>query len=351
MMMEAIRLSLAAEEDRKYREDKEYRKDAKKKAKEDKKQAKQADKLAKKRNGSSTSLYAANSNESTSSWAATSMARSSSNLGAQPSIPEEQFQGKGKAPAQDFAGFNPLSEPNSTLNTEMRDEQSDERDESPSPPSVHINLAEDPQRHLEIQRANLLPVTSSPIPTPRSGSHLRQMSNASSAASSFVDSPPNSLPTVTGMGNSSHNGSNLDVTPGSREGYTPPTGTTPSAEPMFNFRSLAAAMIGEEDKARNSEHIEHADSGSRAEEELKEPSPSGSPRLSPATAVEGNRARGDSGESSSSAPPPIYVEHPPNADGTDQITPAPARLIHDVDKKDYGDVQVLNHGHAHEATQ
>jgi len=348
MMMEAIRLSLAAEEDRKYREDKEYRKDAKKKAKEDKKQAKQADKLARKRNGSSTSLYAANSNDSTSSWAATSMARSSSNLGARASIPEEQFQGKGKAPVQAFAGPTSLAESSSTL----RAEENHDRSGSPSPlGGVTSNPIDDPQAHLEASRANLNPLASSPIPTPRSHSHLRQMSNASSAASSFVDSPPNSLPTVTGMGALSNNGSNLDVTtPGSQEGYTPPNGTTPSTEPMFNFRSLAA-MIGEEDKTRGSEHIEHAEPGSMVEDEFKEPSPTGSPRLSPGAAVEGNRARGDSGESSSSAPPPIYVEHPPSADGLDQITPAPARIIHEVDKKDYGDVQLLGPGHAHEATQ
>ena len=56
MMMEAIRLSLAAEEDRKRREEKEAKKDAKKKAKEDKKEAKQAEKAAKKA-GTSAPLY------------------------------------------------------------------------------------------------------------------------------------------------------------------------------------------------------------------------------------------------------------------------------------------------------
>ncbi|KAK3628288.1 SNF1-interacting protein [Elasticomyces elasticus] len=340
MMMEAIRLSLAAEEDRARREDKEMRKEDKKKAKEDKKQAKQAEKLAKKRSASGTSLYTASTNDSTSSWAAASMARSTSNLGAQPSIPEEQFQGKGKAPVQDFAGFNPLTDPSSTLNTEM---QSHDRSGSPS-----TNPIGDPQGHLEVSRAALQPPGSSPIPTPRSGSHLRQISNASSTESSFVDSPSNSLPTERG---------NLDITPGSQEGDTPPAGSTPSTEPMFNFRSLAAMVGKEEDKGRESEHIEHAgEPGTRAEEELKEPSssPTGSLRLPPSTSVEGyNRSRGDSGESSSSAPPPIYVEHPPTpgVDGVDQITPAPVRLVHDVDKKDYGDVHVLNHADVREATQ
>ena len=131
---------------------------------------------------------------------------------------------------------------------------------------------------------------------------------------------------------------------------------TPPIEPMLNFRSLAAMIGDEEDKdiGRESEHIEHATDP--AEEELKEPSPTGSPRLSPvASAMEGNRSRGDSGESSSSAPPPIYVESPPGEDG-DQITPAPQpQLIvgghDDVDRKDITGVDIWDRGHAHEATQ
>lgn len=119
---------------------------------------------------------------------------------------------------------------------------------------------------------------------------------------------------------------------------------------MFNFRSLAA-MIGEEDKnLASDEHIEHAEPVSKAEEELKEPSPSGSPRGAPATLspADGNRSRGDSGESSSSAPPPIYVEHAQNGGEGDDINAAPQpqqRLVHDPDKKQYGEVNVAESGH------
>lgn len=67
MMMEAIRLSLVAEEDRKRKEEKDARKDAKKRAKEEKKEAKQAEKAARK-GGSSSGLYNAAANESTSTW-------------------------------------------------------------------------------------------------------------------------------------------------------------------------------------------------------------------------------------------------------------------------------------------
>ncbi|KAK5128316.1 hypothetical protein LTR85_002983 [Meristemomyces frigidus] len=353
MMMEAIRLSLAAEEDRKRREDKDAKKEEKKKAKEDKKQAKKEEKQAKKRGGSNASLYPVGTNDSTSTWASTSMARSTSNLGATPAIPEEHIQGKGKAPVQDFAGFNPLSEPTSTLNTEMRNRSRDQSG-SPSPSRLPRAPVHDPQGHLEASRANLQPTSSSPIPTPSPRSpHFRQLSNASSAASSFVDSAPGSLRADSSLASGA--GSNVDVTAGAQEG-TPPSGTTPTAtsslEPMFNFRSLAA-VIGNEDKARESEHIENAEPASKAEEELKEPSSTGSPRVAPTSSVEGNRSRGDSGESSASAPPPIYVEHPPTPGSErdiDEITPVPTRILHDPDKK-YGDFNVLDHGHVHETTQ
>ena len=241
MMMEAIRLSLAAEEDRKRKEEKDAVKDAKKRAKEARKEEKRAEKMAKK-NGSSSSLYLG-ANDSHSTWTASQLDATSS------SIAEEQIQGKGKLPAQDFAGFNPLTEPTSTLNTEMQDDDSD------SPPtSLPI---EDPQRHLEESRAHLTTLGSAPIPTTSitpPPPHIRQLSNDSSAASSFVDSAPGSLRMDSDL--PSRNASGLDMTTGT------PDATTPAlAEPMLNFQSLAA-MIGEEDQARESEgrgeHIEHS---------------------------------------------------------------------------------------------
>lgn len=111
-------------------------------------------------------------------------------------------------------------------------------------------------------------------------------------------------------------------------------------------------MINNEDgREGNTEHVENVETGSPAEEELKEPSPTGSPRISPiggtgAVGAEGNRSRGDSGESTRSVPPPIY-----DPDG-DQITPAPAaRVVHDVDTKDIGNINILDHARMHEATQ
>lgn len=162
MMMEAIRLSLAAEEDRKKKEDKEAKKDAKKKAKEEKKEAKQAEKLVKKGGASTAAMYQqAGANDSTSSWDAASMARSNSNLGIGPSSPEE-VQGKGKEPAQDFAGFIPLLEPTSTLNTETTDLEDEGYLPLASRQTTFASV--DAQRHLEESRALLQPTTSMNIP-------------------------------------------------------------------------------------------------------------------------------------------------------------------------------------------
>lgn len=340
MMMEAIRLSLAAEEERKRKEEKEAQKDAKKRAKADRKEEKKAEKAAKK-NGSG-SLYRAGTNESTSSWAGTSgMARSTSNLGAQPVIPEEANFGKGKQPIQDFAGFNPLSEPSSTLN----------RPASPSHAASSPSVG-NAQRHLEVSRATL---ESSPVGTPGRPSHMREISNVSSAASSFVESSP-------GSNLASNNASGVDLSnggvqadSGSRSGSNDPTpGTNTAGESMFNFGSLAAMIDSEEKPSDSSQHLEHAPS--QAQDHLKEPSPTGSPRIPPARlTTDGNRSRGDSGESSSTAPPPVYVEAASptdrqHHDKDNEITSAPptVEVQSHSDRKEFETINVLDHGHTHE---
>jgi hypothetical protein len=304
MMVEAIRLSLAAEEERVRKASKGARKEGKKIAKEAKKEAKAADKAARKTNGpsastSSSSLYPVGSNDSyASSSTSTAMARSTSNLGQQQaSIAEvsEEMEGKGKAPAQDFSGYKPTSESTSTLNMEIRNNAG--------------------ARHLEESRANLTgnqtqpqvrPVSPNPpvlpLPTPLQTS----ATSTSSGASSLTDRDDSAT-----------------HTPGLVA--EPDSGTdTPPAEPNFNFRSLAA-MIGEEDEIEgrssksegNGEHIEHA----------------ALPVPQAATLTPG-RGRGDSGESSSSAPPPNYLSTTsiPDSkldsdDGDDAIRPVPIESV------------------------
>lgn len=306
MMMEAIRQSLAAEDERKRREEKDAKKDAKKKAKEDKKEAKQASKLRKKSGASSMPLYQAETNDSSSSGA--SMSRENSTMGG---IPEEeqQVEGKGKAPVLDFAGFNPLTEPTSTLNTEMRET------DHPSPLSDDSKkdiVAQDAQRHLEESRANLQPTARHTIPDPRDSrpaSHLRQTSETHSFSSSLGDQQPSP-----GSGPSSLRAessfplpiaSSSGPDPSSTAPQPDPTTTTPPLEPMPNFRSLTAMMEDESNKASSFQKPENTSSSP-----LRPPPPTlsssdgGSSFGADDRNDSANRSRGDSGNSSSSSVSP-----------------------------------------------
>ena len=216
MMMEAIRLSLASEDERRKREDKDAKKEAKKKDKETKKAEKVAQKAAK-RNG----LYPGSANASMS---ALHEADYSSSRGNDTAADNEQ----------DLGGAS------SSL---------------PSP-SSH------PQFHLERARAQIQGENSTPTSpgiynsTPLRPSHLRTQSNVSSSASSIDGaSPPGSL-----LQDPREPGSSLDVSPaGSRVNIpgtglaqepfisgTPPGGGA-GTESMFNFRSLAAMVGHDED--------------------------------------------------------------------------------------------------------
>jgi hypothetical protein len=199
MLMEAIRLSLASEEERRKKEEKDAKKEAKKKAKEQKKEDKAADKAARR-----NTLFAPYSNDSGSSM----MERSRSNLSSL-ADEEDQTVGKGKG----------IDRRNSPADDMGLDGQSSRM------PFLDVSLSGTSQESL---------APSLPIPTPAEPfkrSHLRQMSNASSTTSSVVETGPSTS--------------------------VPAGSTPPGTEPMFNFQSLAA-MIGEDDKLDESSHIENA---------------------------------------------------------------------------------------------
>jgi hypothetical protein len=229
MMMEAIRLSLAAEEERRKKEEKEAKKEAKKKEKE----AKKAEKAARK-----AGVYQQNANQSNSGldssiWRPESGA--SSIYGESLSIP-----GKGKAVDRE---------------TGANGGQSVDGDQSPSISIPGISLSGP-------QKSDSLPMSTPPVPIMSTSSapkpsHLRHMSNASSSASSYVESAPSSLKNVLSGSTSSFDGSPNGQPDGMRSS-TPPGGSA-GLEPMFNFRSLAA-MIGDEEKAENPSHVEHTPS-------------------------------------------------------------------------------------------
>jgi len=224
MMMEAIRMSLASEEVRRNKEEKEAKKKAKREAKEHKK----AEKVARK-----AGVYLGSANQSTTAINGTSGEASTSQVGFRLS------NGKGKASSH-------------TL------------DQASS-----ANPAEGPQEHLKRARAQILPTDTGPLSSPYSSSpyrpsHLRTLSNASSSASSIEDSAPGSLKSdLHGQGSSfnvSPNASGVNIPSGGSAQDTYISGTPPGGgagmEPMFNFRSLAA-MVGDDDKSEAPVHEEN----------------------------------------------------------------------------------------------
>lgn len=367
MMMEAIRMSLAAEEDRKKKEEKEMKKEQKQKAKEVKKEQKSA-----KKNGG---LYSA-SNASTSTW--NSLGRSTSNLPqSSTSPPPPPSSGKGKAPisANTSSGFNPLSEPTSTLN------QLPQSSDNAATFSASQSTSGAPQRHLETQRANLQQPQSQPqlqhqpqpqpqpqqlqqhntlqpsqqpsqpisLPTDNR-THLRHISNASSAASSIMDFAPSSYH-LSPDANQSPNTSGVSLVAGNTD--TPPDlqsgtpGNGAGLEPMFNFRSLAA-MIGDEEKARRgAQHNEYAEATTPDSQTQRQASVASS-----SLHADSGRSRGDSGESSNSARsiPPAYVDTDATAGSArDEITSAPHMRSRDIDRK-HGDA-VISAAHGDQVLQ
>jgi len=192
MLMEAIRLSLAAEEDRRKKAEKEADAESKKDLKKKAKEQKQADKAAKKSgfhspNFSQEGIFASSPERST-------LAGLSLN-GA----------GKGKAKAVD-AFSSSTFQAGSARSTES------------------LTYGGSPQHHLEQSRAvldnsmqNKSPAQST-VDIPNH-SRVRGLSAASSTNSSFTDSPTNAR------------GRSQDTTSGS--------------EPMFNFGSLASMMDNE----------------------------------------------------------------------------------------------------------
>ncbi|OGM40995.1 protein sip5 [Aspergillus bombycis] len=212
MMMEAIRLSLASEEERRKREEKEAKKEAKKREKE----AKKAGKSARK-----TGLYSANASGSALDvpTGLGRIASSSSSVIGEESTPA----GKGKEVdrVSPDAPIDTTSTSSGTASASMN---------AVYPPA---NLAD---QHQSMQSSVL---QSSPRELSKP-SHLRHVSSASSSFSSLVESMS-----------------------GDHTGTTEGNGS--STEPLFNFRSLAA-VIGDEDKGDESaEHVENTSSNAQAE--------------------------------------------------------------------------------------
>ena len=209
MMMEAIRLSLASEEDRRKKEEKEAKKEAKKKEKETKK----AEKAAKK-----SGLYTMNSNTSYGESADSAPMARTESVASSIASDDGAFSAKGKGVDRTTSSPIAINDHSSAGASNSLHARSPSGTSQESLPSQFPSLPPEPTRR----------------------SHLRHMSTASSSASSFVES--GSATAFAGTN-------------------TPPGGGA-GMEPMFNFRSLAA-MIGDEEKSDDTSHIEHAASTNR----------------------------------------------------------------------------------------
>lgn len=230
MMMEAIRLSLASEEERRKREEKDAKKEAKKKEKENKK----AEKLARK-----AGVYPISANQS--------------NTGFESSTSESSpiFEDFPSQPGKGIGIKQTTPELSADLSSSSNEISSTTR------PLTSADSAA--SGHLKRGRGQVsndsLPI--SHTPHPYRPSHLRNLSNASSSTSSVADSAVASLNNEFRKSNSSFeaspNSSGINIIPRGPTQDTYISGTPPgggaSLEPIFNFRSLAA-MVGEDDRVQ-----------------------------------------------------------------------------------------------------
>ena len=326
MMMEAIRLSLAAEEDRKRKDDKEAAKEAKK---EGKKKAKENKKVAKAQRNIGSGFHPVNVDGLTDPVGSSSAA------------------GKGKAVDRSggTVGFNPMSEPTSTINA----------------PSSRDSLKDDAQKHLEDSRAQIQGGSSSNL-TPSdalqgdSSSHrsvLRNLSNDSSSASSFSESVQDA--TRDGSQNNLAPGSSYEPSP-SGSGLNLSRDETPvealsGTEPMFNFSALQETLSHEDDKIDNGpQFIEDVGEAKSATAQgplnLDGAGSSTTPDPQPSESLAESTVTLKASEYSSASKTDV---------DDDEIEPAPVQAVsdnHSYDQKHIGEVGVLDNNRlSHQATQ
>ncbi|KAF1947714.1 hypothetical protein EJ02DRAFT_332449 [Clathrospora elynae] len=319
MMMEAIRMSLADQEDRTKRQDKDAAREAKK---EGKKKAKEIKKVAKAQRQIGSGFHPIEIDGLEEAEAGSSSAAG---------------KGKGVDRSADSVGFNPMSEPTSTINR---------------PASK-----EDSQKHLEASRAQIQRDTSDPgnlvsfdglsSEQPSHRAALRNLSSASSSASSSAESYQNSL----------RQDSQSNLAPGLSYGPSPNAsgvslsqGETPQnstgAEPMFNFRSLAEAIPLDE-KSKNENRAQYIEDVGDIQ-----------PATANGKAPEGSEAKSSDplAESTMTLKTTQEAAAPALKGGDDDgISPAPpVELVSQnhshLDQKHIGDISMM-HGLSHQATQ
>ncbi|KAF7543087.1 hypothetical protein G7Z17_g11024 [Cylindrodendrum hubeiense] len=214
MFMEAVRLSLAAEEERKRKEEKAIRKEAKKREKEERK-------ALKKQGGNP---YSGGTSGASASSLSLGIGRrrgnsAASNLRMEATVSRASQVSKSPEPPVESKGRDQCD--NSTDKGKGIDRGPQEQHVEPSSSSSSLPL---------------------PATTPRGGSHLRQMSNASSIGSSGRDSPTGSFTNQGYVGaDGGPRSSGLSLGGYSDDGDR--DAGSAGSEPMFNFSSLAQ-MVG-----------------------------------------------------------------------------------------------------------
>ncbi|KAI1637798.1 hypothetical protein F4809DRAFT_308315 [Biscogniauxia mediterranea] len=229
MMAEAIRLSLADEEERQKKAEKEARKEAKKREKEERKTAKKKG-----------DVYGGSGSSASASSLSLGLGRRRGNSGA------SNLRVEASMTAAATAASGSGSPSNSKGKAVDRGDNADAQEAINTPPFLPTPTSSQGQR---------------------ASSHLRQMSNASSVSSSGLDSMPGSY-TGKNLGTEDPRASGLSLAGRSEEGENG------NSEPLFNFRSLAE-MVGvpidgegeqqtgeakaSESNEAHGEHVERAD--------------------------------------------------------------------------------------------
>ncbi|KAF5024361.1 hypothetical protein F66182_3548 [Fusarium sp. NRRL 66182] len=211
MFMEAVRLSLASEEERKRKEEKAIRKEAKKREKEERKAAKKGG-----------NPYGGSGSASASSL--------SLGLGRR----------RGNSTASNLRVEATVSRASQASSTPDSPAEPDRKDDSSSGKGKEVDRGFHDTQGGPTSSSSSLPLPGGPS---RGGSHLRQMSNASSVGSSVNDSP---VGTYTGQGGYLDPDGNPRSSGLSLGGYSDDgerDAGSAGAEPMFNFSSLAQ-MVG-----------------------------------------------------------------------------------------------------------
>lgn len=233
MFMEAVRLSLATEEERKRKEEKVMRKEAKKRL--------QAEKKAQKKQ--SKDPYGGNTSGASGSSLSLGLGRTRGNSGASNLRVEATVQGASQAARGDES---PTAENKEDNNGKGK----------------AVDRGSQEGSSVRECSSAALPI---PVAPSRGGSHLRQMSNASSLGSSLADTPSGSYTGADFLGaDGAGNRAEGDRDNGS--------------EPLFNFRSLAE-LVGvniddgsatQDENATGESAINNKDTVSRPLSQVKE---------------------------------------------------------------------------------